>query len=338
MRNSAKISFSINIAFVQSALSRVTLPRKDIDRILYECRIPRQLLNEPDARVSLVQHAELLSALMKATNDELLGHANEPLPLGSLALLTHWLVAAKTIEQVLKRFVRFHQILGKGQRINTHIEENRVYIQYEHKPKTTNTDRFMAEFSFFIVHRILCWLRKEIIPIDHVEFPFEKPAYARDYGLMFYGAPVSFNCKRTSISFPRSLLEKPVQQNLPNLEKFLKDPNFELLVLNFNPDNWASKVVSEIRDQLDALPTLPELATMMNLKPYTLQRKLAKEDTTYLAIKNQLKRDAAIEFLVNTTISVEEISVRLGFSETSSFTRTFKDWTGIPPSEYRKYL
>jgi len=337
MRNSVKNSFSINIAFVESALSKVALEAVEIDRILYKCRIPTHLLQEPNARVSLVQYAELLSTLMSASNDELLGHAYEPIPLGSLALLTHWLVAAKTIEQVLKRLVRFHQILGKGQGIQTYVAEQRVYVVQD-DTKASTTDRFMPEFTFFIIHRILCWLTKQIIPIDHVEFPFEKPAYSRDYGLMFYGAPVAFNCGRASISFPQALLKKPVQQNLPNLEEFLKDPNFELLVLNFNPDNWASKVVSEISDKLETLPTLPELAKTMNLKPYTLQRQLTKEDTTYLAIKNQLKRDTAIEFLVNTKISVEEISTRLGFSETSSFTRTFKQWTGIPPSEYRKYL
>ena len=82
---------------------------------------------------------------------------------------------------------------------------------------------------------------------------------------------------------------------------------------------------------------LPEVAEDLGIKPYTLQRSLAKEGVTYLAIKNQVKRDAAIEMLVSTDLSIEEISSQLGFSETSPFTRTFKDWTGIPPSAYRKY-
>ncbi len=56
----------------------------------------------------------------------------------------------------------------------------------------------------------------------------------------------------------------------------------------------------------------------------------------YLAIKNQVKRDAAIEMLVHSDFTIEEISVRLGFSETSPFSRTFKDWAGVPPSAYRK--
>ena len=57
---------------------------------------------------------------------------------------------------------------------------------------------------------------------------------------------------------------------------------------------------------------------------------------TYLDIKNQLKRDAAIEWLTNSELSIEAISAQLGFVETSPFTRTFKQWTGVPPSAYRK--
>jgi len=184
---------------------------------------------------------------------------------------------------------------------------------------------------------MLCWLRKEIVPIDHLSFPFDAPSYARDYRPMFYGAPVHFKSDQIEISFSRDILAKPVHQNLTNLKRFLKDPITELLILSFQSENWASKVGNEIGDRLDALPTLPELAHTMKIKPYTLQRRLADEGTTYLAIKNQIKRDTAIELLVHTDLSVEDISTQLGFSETSPFTRTFKEWTGVPPSAYRKY-
>mgnify|MGYP000182034160 CR=1 FL=1 len=337
MRYSAKNTISISIFFVRTAIAKVPLEHEHIDRLLYSCRIPRHLLQEPHARVSLLQYSKLSTALMNASNDELLGHAEEPLPVGSLSLLTHWLISAKNMEQVLNRFVRFYQILGKGLDIKPHFEEEQVHIEIANTHQQENTDTFIAEFSFFCIHRMLCWLRKEIIPIDHLSFQFEAPNYARDYRLMFYGAPVSFNSSSTRISLPLSLLQKPVQQNLTNLEQFLKDPNTEMFMLNFNAENWASKVGNEIRDKLDALPTLPELAQIMNIKPYTLQRRLADEGVTYLSIKNQVKRDAAIELLVNTDLSIENISTKLGFSETSPFTRTFKEWTGIPPSAYRKY-
>ncbi len=153
---------------------------------------------------------------------------------------------------------------------------------------------------------------------------------------MYYGAPIAFGSDSARIVFSRQLLERPVVQNQDGLTQLLADPIANFLVLNFYGESWSSKVGSIIQDQLHALPTLPQLAEVMKVPPYTLQRRLAEEGVNYLAIKNQVKRDAAIEKLVHTDLSIEEISSQLGFSETSPFTRTFKDWTGVPPSAYRK--
>ncbi len=337
MRYTRKNTMSINIEFVHSAFSRISLEQNIIDDLLYKCRIPNHLLQEPNARVSLVQFAQLMSGLMAKTDDELIGHGNSALPLGSFSLLTHWLVAAKTLGQAVKRMARFDHILGLKQTIRSYCEGDMVYFEIDSEPNSETPDTFIAEFYFFMIHRLLSWLVMEVIHIDHVELQFDKPTYAQDYQLLFYGAPTLFNRSATRFCFAHSQLEKPIQQKQPNLEKFLENPYFELLVLDFKADNLASRVAAEIRKKLDAMPALPELAEAMNMKSYTLQRRLADEGISYLAIKNQVKRDAAIDFLVNTDLSIEEISVQLGFSETSPFTRTFKEWTGIPPSAYRKY-
>jgi AraC-like DNA-binding protein len=337
MRYTSKNAISIGIEFVLVVLSKVSLDQKVIDELLHSCRIPNHLLLEPNARVSLVQYAQLMNGLTEATEDEFIGHGSSPVPLGSMSLLTHWLVAAKTLEQAADRIVRFYQMMAQGQAIYSYTEGEQVFFEVELPSHSSHADIFIAEMSFSNIHRLLSWLTMEIIHIDHVEFQCDRPAYAEDYQLLFYGAPILFNQSKTRISFSQAQLQKPVQQNLPNLERFLENPNFEILVLDFKADNLASRVAVEIRKQLDAMPALPELAKAMGMKHYTLQRRLADEGISYLAIKNQVKRDAAIDLLVNTDLSIEEISSQLGFSETSPFTRIFKEWTGIPPSAYRKY-
>lgn len=337
MRYTRKNAISISIGFVHLALSKLSIEQSMIDDLLHRCRIPKHLLKEPNGRVSLLQFAQLMSGLTQASNDEYIGHGTSALPVGSLSLLTHWLVAAKTLEQAAERITRFYDMLGQGQVIHSHSDNNGIVFEIDIAADQSHSDVFIAELCFSNIHRLLCWLAMEIIPIEHVAFQSNKPIYAQDYRLLFYGAPILFNQAKTQIRFSLHALKKPVQQKLSNLEKFLINPNFELLVMDFKADNLASVVAAEIRHKLDNMPTLPELAQAMNLKPYTLQRRLASEGVSYLAIKNQVKRDAAIDLLVNTDLTIESISTQLGFSETSPFTRTFKQWTGIPPSAYRKY-
>ncbi len=336
MRYSKVNKISISIDFVRGAINKVPLSPAEIDTLLYSCRIPSALLRQQHARVSLLQYSRLITALMRASNDELLGQAYQPLPMGSLSILTHWLVAAKTMGQVVHRLARFYQIMGKGMNLTLEQDDDSFSLIIGNDYHPREADVFINEFSFFSIHRILCWLLKDIFPIQHLYFPFSAPPYAKDYRLMFYGAPVTFDSECARIVFPLQLLDKPVVQNQESLQRLLTDPISNFLVLNFYGESWSSKVGSIIQDKLQALPTLPELAEEMNLPPYTLQRRLAEEGVSYLSIKNQVKRDAAIERLVHTDLSIEEISSQLGFSETSPFTRTFKGWTGVPPSAYRK--
>ena len=334
MATTDKKALSFNIAFINNIVSKVPLQPAIIDTLLHECRIPKHLLQVPNARVPLVQLARLTSRLINASGDELLGNGLETVPLGSFSLLTHWLVSAQTMGQVLERLERFYHITGKGPAI--YAVDKGAHIQLVLDP-AYNTNRYMAENIFFVVHRILSWLSREIIKIHHVEFNYHEPSYAQDYRAIYYGAPTSFNGELASMSLPSAVLKKPVRQDYASLKTLLIDPFYELYLLEFKSHSWASMVANEINQQLHALPTLPQLANLMHLKPYTLQRRLADEGTSYLAIKNHLKRDSAIELLMNTELTIEEISVRLGFSETSPFTRTFKQWTGVPPSAYRKH-
>jgi len=336
MRYTRKNSISFSIDFVQVLLSKVTLDDDVIDNLLRSCGIPKHLLNEPNARVSLVQYAKLLNDLAEKTNDELIGHGTSPLPYGSLSLLTHWLITAKNLRHAASRIAKFFQILGQGLAIERYAEGELIFFEIETPNPSRHSDAFVAELSFSNIHRLLSWLAMEIIPVDHVAFEWEAPRYAQDYRLMFYGAPVLFEQGRNRIGFSKAVLEKPIKQGQQNLVKFLENWAFEILVLDFKADNLASKIAAQIRPTLSSMPALPALAKEMGMEPYTLQRRLAKEGMTYLAIKNQVKRDAAIDMLVNTDLSIEEISSELGFSETSPFTRTFKEWTGIPPSAYRK--
>lgn len=54
---------------------------------------------------------------------------------------------------------------------------------------------------------------------------------------------------------------------------------------------------------------------------------------TYAPIR---RHDRVIDFLGNEDLTLTDIAFLLGFSEQSSFTRTFKRWTGQAPNNYRR--
>jgi AraC-like DNA-binding protein len=81
--------------------------------------------------------------------------------------------------------------------------------------------------------------------------------------------------------------------------------------------------------------TLDVVADQFSLHPKTLQRRLAEEDTTFAALVDQVRKDAADRYLRNTAISLTHLARELGYAEQSVLTRSCKRWFGAGPAAYR---
>ena len=83
------------------------------------------------------------------------------------------------------------------------------------------------------------------------------------------------------------------------------------------------------------LPTFEEVARSLNISHQHLWRKLNQEGNSYQKIKNQLRGDIAVHFLLNTNLNISEISLKAGYATERTFYRMFKTWTGMSPGKYR---
>ena len=81
--------------------------------------------------------------------------------------------------------------------------------------------------------------------------------------------------------------------------------------------------------------TLDVVAAQFNLHPKTLQRRLAEENTTFAALVEQVRKDAADRYLRSTGISLTHLARELGYAEQSVLTRSCKRWFGTGPAAYR---
>ena len=66
-----------------------------------------------------------------------------------------------------------------------------------------------------------------------------------------------------------------------------------------------------------------------------LSRKLASEGTSFRAVKEEVRRDVAIQRLVKTREPIDLIAASVGFDNTPAFHRAFRTWTGSTPRGYR---
>jgi AraC-like DNA-binding protein len=78
------------------------------------------------------------------------------------------------------------------------------------------------------------------------------------------------------------------------------------------------------------------VADRLGLSIRSLRRRLTEEKTSLSELQDELRFQLAIGLLRDTELSLEDISIALGFSEAASLRRAFRRWTGFSPSDYRE--
>ena len=81
---------------------------------------------------------------------------------------------------------------------------------------------------------------------------------------------------------------------------------------------------------------LGQYTNALHFSVRTLARKLQAEGTSFQAIKDELRRDVAIQLLTQSRLAVAQIGLRVGFEDATCFQRAFRQWTGSAPGAYRK--
>ena len=79
-------------------------------------------------------------------------------------------------------------------------------------------------------------------------------------------------------------------------------------------------------------------AAAMGMPVRTLRRKLAAQDTTFEIVRDEVRFMAARELLDMTRLPITEIATALAFASHSAFDQTFRRWSGISPTEWRRGL
>lgn len=327
---------TISIHFVNAALTGVKRLGMDVDTLLSHVGIEAELLRQPKARISPEQYTRFVKMLWMVTQDEHVGFSQDVRRLGSFAIMCQLVVHAKTLGDALELSSQFYKLFGDEWCVSLERDKHEARL-VPLVPKDADPHHYITESMLMIWHGLAAWLIDRRLPLERVHFNYPRPAHADEYDALFFAPVMKFDATRTEITFAADYLDLPIRQDGDSLEDFLKTAPADLLVKFKNTHSLTSRIRDVLKSQIgEEMPTLNDVASMLYLSPQTLRRRLAAEGKSYQGVKDALRRDAAIHLLLNPKLTLEDVAQQVGFSETSTFHRAFKKWTGVTPGLYRQ--
>lgn len=325
------------MAFVQAIVHAYALRQLPPESALAAAQIAPADLNTPGARITALQMEWLSAAAMQALDDEALGWFSRPLPWGSYGMLARASLSAPTLGVALKRWCRHHGLLTRDitLAVQTDGDEARIVLS-EHRPP--GGDGSLREFCFVSVlrniHGLACWFVDSRIPLLGASVPFAAPPHAEAYRVLFDG-PTTFEAGETAIRFDARYLALPIKRDEAAMNQMLQ----RALPIQVRPYRRDRLLVQRVRQVLMTQPldahNADDLAVLLHTSARTLHRQLKEEGATLQALKDEVRRERAIDLLQRTRRPIKQIAAATGFQNEKSFIRAFKAWTGVAPGEWR---
>jgi AraC-like DNA-binding protein len=151
----------------------------------------------------------------------------------------------------------------------------------------------------------------------------------------FFGVPVEFGSKENIVRID------PVIANevLTTAHSALFEKHSKTLEKS-SAELESSNLVTHVRlaiQQLLPSGTVAEdrVARIIDVNSRTLHRRLSEDGETFRSLLKDVRMDLAKRHLVKDGYNVTDVAFMLGYSDSSAFSRAFKSWFGVSPSEFR---
>ncbi|MCB1667612.1 MAG: AraC family transcriptional regulator [Pseudomonadales bacterium] len=294
-------------------------------------------ITQNTGRIHTDQVGRLFRLIQQELNDEFMGFTRSRCKFGVFSTLCDLLSHCQVLGEVLRKAIDLYNLLTDDLTISLEISGNSAELSLVLTEPTLDHQHFLAEFLLVIWHRFPSWYIGEAIRLRETHFSHPPPAHRNELRIMFPG-PLHFNQSSNRLVFDVGYLQKPLLRTAKEREVFLANYPVDIMTIPGADGSLEAQVeraiVASNTRRLEFLKA-EQLADKMGIGKLSLYRGLQKEGTGFQRIKDNIRREVAIELLTQHDRSIDQISEIVGFSEPRSFTRAFRQWTGLSPRQYR---
>lgn len=241
------------------------------------------------------------------------------------------MTCSATLREAMHRFGRFEKLISNATAVTVSETADTLKVSFDFdmgggaQPVWQAVDTSLAGLV-----RFSSWIAgTDITPVT-VSLRHSRPQDPGEYQ-EFFACPIHFSSSENSVVFRAEDMDRPILSADEELASLLDT----VAISNMAEVN--ERFTKRVRHCLEVQLAEGEIsrsrtAQLMNMTERTLLRRLKDEGTTFQEVLDKFREELAYDYLLRSDKTVQEVSTLLGFSETSTFSRAFKRWTGHSPS------
>jgi len=193
---------------------------------------------------------------------------------------------------------------------------------------------FLVEEAFSSAVAVVRRLVGPAFSPSRVELAYARPQHADAYARMFR-CPVRFDGEVNRMLCDAHWLET----QLPDYDEVVcgavRAQLDRLLERPSRRNELLQSLLGSLRGSVDEAQGLGDLAEQFNCSERTLRRRLNQQGANYRSLRDRVRHERAVDLLQRSHMSIAEVAHAVGFSDSRSFRRAFKRWSGDVPSALR---
>lgn len=329
---------TVSLLWIRGVLQAACLQGLDESEILLNAGLDKDYFdshkNKSNSRISLEHTLALWRSIEQLSADPLLGfHVGKSLKPAHFQLVAFTLLSSPTLGDASEKILKYQRLISDGGAFTMLPQQKTTALIYT--PTESDFSYHQIDAVMVAILSFMRWLLgREIVPL-RVSFSHGEKAGLSQYQ-SFFGCEVDFNAESSSILLNSELLQETLpgfDQVLATVHEQMADNQLQRLI---EPD-----IVAKVQECLISSEegiSRDEIAAQLAMSGRSLQRKLQQQGSSFQKLHDEYRHKQSLRLLANRDLSLLDISLQLGFAESSTFYRAFKRWQSVTPGEYRQRL
>ncbi len=309
----------------------------EASRLLKGIQVEDDWFDREESFITYPDYIHLITNALDITGNSALGlKLGQTVNLAMFGTFGYALMSSKTLSDAADIFLKYQELPGQLTRISKKQGDSEWIIQFE--PLYPFEDRvliYALEEVLSTTYYGMIFLVNQKINLTEIRLTYPAPEHARLYEEIFH-CPVRFMASDNSMGVDSSFFSLPVSTANRSVYEYCTKFCDEMLEGLKKSDQFVDRIRNIIMTSVSRFLKIVEMAKELGMSTRSLNRRLQERNTSYKKILNEVRSDLSKKYLENTNLSIDQIADLVGFSETTTFRKAFKIWTGMSPSRYRR--